>query len=44
MQWPQMDHKPALIRAFKCADFNHDGFITGEAEFGKTIVALHLTF
>eukprot|EP01043_Picozoa_sp_COSAG02_P011574 COSAG02_NODE_428_length_22489_cov_4.690219_10_plen_593_part_00 len=34
-QWPHLDHKPALIRAFKCADLNRDGFITGDAEFGK---------
>ena len=25
--WPQFDHKPALMRAYKAADRNEDGFI-----------------
>eukprot|EP01043_Picozoa_sp_COSAG02_P033410 COSAG02_NODE_2278_length_9240_cov_2.311016_2_plen_1828_part_00 len=37
--WPGMDHKPALIRAYKAADINHDGFI-GRREFGKLLSAL----
>ena len=37
--WPGMDHKPALIRAYKAADINRDGFI-GRREFGKLLSAL----
>eukprot|EP01043_Picozoa_sp_COSAG02_P085212 COSAG02_NODE_22898_length_736_cov_1.354788_1_plen_217_part_01 len=37
--WPGLDHKPALLRAYKAADVNRDGFI-GRREFGKLLSAL----
>ena len=35
--WPEFDHKPALMRAYKAADANNDGYIAGDAEFKQLL-------
>ena len=34
--WPEFNHKPALMRAYKAADVNQDGWV-GRKEFGRLL-------
>ena len=39
-EWPKFDHKPAIMRAFKSADLDSDGYIRGAEEFELMIRGL----